>query len=432
MNELYIQLFALPKTEASSELVDIEGLRQRAIRSSSESNRLDKEDTGLKYTIIKDEKNNLVSLYNSVNHKDNLQNDDITHQLAGKVIENLKPKKNKAISAKRSYMHPTKEDHIKVIYGEGGFGKVRLGRDMLTGKFMAVKKMNKIAYADSEIYEKNKLENKIANETPDRKKFLTANNIAVSYGKNGIPKAYVTSDLQEGDGLQAVEKILNLKNTKTGEVTDADQKNIKGSEATDSGQKKFEREHGKFILKTMDTLEVLNKQTMVHGDLKWANMIGGKIADIDGLCYNYGDPLKFYTPDYLPPDLKRNKDKSYYHPSEASYNKHTSFTFGRMLLESIDPKAKKTFELNIHYRTKRPAHGYSEFSYRPNKSSTGKKFSPYEKDIIELAYRLADTEPEKRPSIKDAKKDMLDIIKNHNLPASDDPELQTARDSRTT
>ena len=381
-----------------SDLVDTDKIRANAIKLSSSSKRMDKEDTGFKNTIIIDNNNNLIALKNSVIVGD--ASEPLSLRLLMKKKKDMNYDKQKR---KIKYEDRTRIDNkagkqrIKGILGKGGFGKVRMGQDVLTGEPIAVKKMNRIAYAEQEAKEKQRLIRALAIPA-DIKYFLPADNIAISHGKNGDQKAYLTSKLQGKDGFESIRELYDLK-TRGGSV--------------------FEQGHGHFILKTMATLEALGRNNIVHGDLKWGNMIGGKIADLDGLCYKVGDPLGAITLRYLPPDIKlqeRNGRKDYVHSSEEQYKKHNSFAFGIMLLESIDPGAKQLFPLKVKSsRFSRPVEGYTNATQIPPAHSHGTLFTDYEKDVIKLAYRLADTEPENRPTIADAKIAMEAICAKHGI-----------------
>ena len=400
---LGMQFYALPTSQSKSEFADMGRIRENAMMQAANSNRMDKENTGLSNTIIADESNNLIMLKNSVDYTDKNEDQTMVKSLIRKANENFDYDQGRIISTKRSYTHNKKNNHIKAIFGQGTFGKVRLGQDMLSGKHIAVKKMDSVDNARQEIAERQRLTQALGADSTDMNCFLTAGDIAISQGKNGAIKAYVTSELQEGDGLQSIDKLQDKK--------------------AEAGQKSFERAHGQFVLKTMENLEALNRNHMVHGDLKWANMIGGKVADIDGLCYQKGDPIKLATPPYLPPELKLvstdDGKGAFIHPTKQSYNKHTSFTFGRMLLESIDPMAHQTFKLPVNNPNyPRPARGYSQKTPIPQDNSSGQPFTPYEKEVIRLAYQLADTKPENRPSIAEAKQTMTSINAYYNQPPS--------------
>lgn len=382
------------KAEHSSNVVDMNRIRKKTIKLSSASNRIDKENTGLKYTIIADENKNLIALKNSINYDDESEKKGLRRFLGKKVNDNFDHENQKVLSYDRPHTHPEKEGCIKVIFGRGGFGKVRLAEDMLTGQEMAVKKLSSIQEARKEKTEKEKLISVLkSNGNPeDIKCFLTVDSIAVSHGKDGVAKAYITSKLQDGDGLTSLEKLYSKKSS--------------------VGQEDFEKTHGDFILKTMGSLEVLNRNGIVHGDLNWENFIGGKISDLSGLCYKRGDYIGMAKLKYLPPELEL-KSKGFKHPSEESYKAHVSFSFGRMLLESIDLNADKKFPLMNSSFTGHPAQGYTEDTPVPELNSSGEPFSDYEKSVIKLAYSLADTKPENRPTIEEAKQKMREIFSNN-------------------
>lgn len=374
------------KPKYISSLIDTQTIRNNSIKSSLFSNRIDKENTGLKNTILIDQNNSLIALKNSVDIYDPMEDPELIKNLLNKTNENFDRNNHKIISDKKSHMHDQKNGHIKVILGQGTYGKVRLAMDMLTGEHIAVKKMRSIKHAKREILEIEKLAQALRNNPFDLQFFLTAENIAISHGKDGKIRAYVTSKLQNGDDLESLNKLHSSKSK--------------------ISQSEFEKAHGLFILKTMNTLQVLNRNNMVHGDLKWPNMIGGKIGDIDGICYKFGELISTATKRYVPPELFieiQGDKRGITHPSKESYDKHTSFTFGIMLLESIDPDSKRKFPLKrISPDNSRPIHGYSRNTPIPEYNSFGQKFTDYERKIIRLAYALADTKPENRPTIEEA------------------------------
>ena len=384
-----------PQSRFTSDLVDINTIRRNAIRSSVSNNRIDKENTGLKNTIIVDQGGNLTALKNSVDGRDRTESLILRENLAKKAYDNFDTANHRILDKNRPHMHPQKRGEIKAILGKGSFGKVRPGQDMLTGEDVAIKKMKNIDFARQEVREGRRLAQALKNNPEDMKHFLTADGIAISHGKKGEIKAYVRSKLQGGDGLETVQKMLGLK--------------------AENKQADFEKEHGKMILGTMDTLMALNRNNIVHGDLKWDNLIGGKIADIDELCYNQGDKVKYLTPDYVPPEFPHH---NWRHDTKESYDTHTSFTFGRMLLESIDLKTLEDSS-SFHLPSKsngRPSQGFTKDSRIPTSDLSGKNYSPYERDVIQLAYRLAAHEPKDRLSMAEARAEMSSIAKKHNLP----------------
>lgn len=378
-------------TTTDSTLIDVDKIRKNTINFSSVSNRIDKENTGLKNTIIVDNENNLTALKNSIDNEDPLEEYELKEKFAAKTHENFDWDTYKVIDLHKTYTHPNKENHIKVILGSGGFAKaVRLGEDMLTGDKFAIKKMESIKRAKEEVREKEKLIKALSNNPDDLKYFLTADTIAVSVGKDGNAKAYVKSKLQEGDGLDSLKELNQLR--------------------LHSDPAEFKSAHGGLMLKTMDALQALNRNNIVHGDLKWSNIIGGKIADIDGLCYKYGDAVSLHTKEYLPPELNLRKN-GYTHPTKDSYDKHMSFKLGLMLLESLDKKSDETFPLRFRAQVDRqPIHGFSQYTTVPTHKSDGEPFNDYEKGVIRLAYSLADTSPAKRPTIQEARERMSNLI----------------------
>lgn len=384
--EKCLQLIQMPKQKFTSGLVDANTIRKNAVHSSANDNRIDKENTGLKNTIIVFQDGSLVALKNSVELRNKQDSKTLKNMLMRKADDNYDFLDARIIDSKKTHMHPQKLGCIKALLGQGAFGKVRPGEDMLTGEYSAVKKMDSITFAEREIEQKEKLFQALKNNSSDLKYFLIPDSIAISHGKNGNDKAYLRSKLQGDDGLEEVKKLHKLKSEK--------------------GQLEFEKSHKEFILKTMETVEVLNRNDMVHGDLKWPNIVGGKIADIDGICYQYGDPIGVAETGHLSPELTLD----WRHPSKESYDKHTSFALGRMLLESIDLDAESIFPLKGVPITDepdallRPAHGYSKDTPVPTYNSSGKPFTAYEKNVIKLAYQLADTNPANRPMIAEAKK----------------------------
>ena len=373
--------------------IDIETIRYNVSDLAAESNRMDKEETGLPNTIIVDQEDNLIALKNSVNLCDVREDVNLRTFLETKLRENPHS------LAEKPHPHPQKNSHIKAILGQGSFGKVKLGQNIFSGKLLAVKKIGSIEYAQREVAVKDRLIQVLAgnHSANDIKYFLTVDSLSIDNKKldnDGEEKAYVMSQLQHGDGQEAMIKIKSLKNTPY------------------SGQANFQEAHGRFIIDTLDTLQALNRNNMIHADLKWDNIIGGKIADLDRLCYSIEDKMSALMKEYTPPGLRQTISRDgkiqRFHTSQESYDKHTSFTFGQMLLETIDLNPRQKFPLDRDGNgfVKR---GYLETDAIPDDDSQGKAFSPYEKEVIRLAYALGDNDPKKRPSMEEAKNIMMEI-----------------------
>ena len=374
------------ESNVSLDFVDMKTIRKKTIQSSSLNNRIDKDNTGLANTIIVDQQGNLFELKNSIDLSNPLEDPTL--------IRTLLDKANDKFYKDTHTYHTKKTNQVKVILGEGGYGKVRLGTDVLTGEYIAVKKMKSIKHANRELLEKDKLIQALSKNPSDLQYFLTPESIAISHGKDGQTQAYITSKLQPGDGIESLKKLRDLKAQKS--------------------HSEFETAHKNFILQTINTLQVLNRNNMVHGDLKWRNIIGGKIGDIEGMCYKFGNQPSLVTRRYLPPEVlveEHDGKRKVKHPSIDSYNKHMSFTFGLMLLESIDPNIKKTFPLKRKCAdNSQPSHGYSKNTPIPEYNSSGQRLSDYEKRVIYFAYSLADTKPENRPTIEEAMQSWQQLI----------------------
>ena len=381
--------------------IDIDTIREAMVSLASRTTKFDKQNTGLHNSIIIDSEANVIALKNSIDTKtentgDDIENKELRERLSAAEKENHNENTRQPITNRRTHKHPKKQDHVKGILGKGGVGKIRYSEDILTEELYAIKKIKRKNAAEEEFSQVEKLREKLKNNPDDLKYFLTPETIAEGFDKRGREKFYLKSQIKDGDASDEIEKMHKIKN-----------KNRRGSYI------KYREAHTKLANRLMTLAEVLERNNMVHSDLKWENIIGGDMADLDGISFAFGDKISVATGVFVPPETD---GPGSVHPSEESYKKHTSFIVGRMLLDSIEPGIMEdVFPLPTREgdRNKRPLRGYSKTTPIPEKNSKGKRYTAYEKDVIRLAYSLADNDPANRPTIAEAKARMLKITAKH-------------------
>lgn len=353
--------------EKTDSLLNTAAIVKNAMNSTELIGRMDKDDTGLKHTMIVDGGGKVFELINSHNPKE-VSGDSKASEI---FLQGLK--QNPQALKKRSHLHPKKENAIKGIHGVGGFGKVRTARDVLSGEYLAVKKIKNNEAAMMEFDASKKLKNHLERSPEALEKFLTVDGMSVGYiDKAGKSKNYLLSQLQSKNAMDDLKRIEQIR--------------------ISEGNGRYEDSHYALLKDTLSKLKALTDNHMVHTDLKWVNIIGDKIADLDGLCYELDDSIQFTSRFNIPADINVT-NIPVTHDSQESYDKHVAYSFGAMLFHSVDLE--------------------DGFSYSRNPAAVDKflatnDHSPYQKEIIKIGLALTKKKPEDRITLDTAEQSLDD------------------------
>lgn len=335
-----------------------------------EKGRFDKRETGLAQTIIETDSNQLIKLHNSVP----LAGSGKTPDAVQEYTKNLKAD---STQAGKVTVHSVKPGTEKVQLGRGSYGLVRIGENISTGELCAVKKIANLKASQRELAEAQKLREKI---DPDvlRRDFLFSDGALER--KDG-QKTYITMPLAEkGDGLSDLNGLLGLRRD----------------------NKFFIDRHFNFTHRWLELGNTLQQQGLVHTDFKPGNIIGGRIADIDGIMYGPGK-ISTLTNAYRPPEVS-----SFNIIEQEVFDKFNSFSLGIMLMESITRDYGPGLPRKGEGRRWVYAQGYLDTNPE-EKSRFGTPYTPYEKGVIQIAKQLAADDPVKRITAAEALRLLEDL-----------------------
>jgi|GEM_PF-3890969 len=259
--------------------------------------RFDKTDTGLRHTLIRDQSHKMYELLKSCSFTNNHDKNALL-DIPRSALRTKQDKTGKVLKEK------------KAILGAGSFGLVVPGLDIVSGKIVAVKKMQATRLARQEFAAAQY----VHNMRPEHKnQFVAAKGLVTTRGKTAHTKSYLFSPLvlKPDEDKALFQNLAILAPSGSGKIAAFQAANL--SQIT-------------LFIKLVQTLEA---NEYVHSDFKPENIFGERIGDIGELVDRDGK-IDIVTAAYTQPGTTSKVPLT-----DTQFKTFNRFSLGVMLIRSL-------------------------------------------------------------------------------------------------